>query len=161
MNAFHLYEVLGSVKIVMMVCSPSGRLEGAQARPMTIARVDTDGTLFFLAADDSAAVKAIRHGDVGLCTGQSKTQFVSVEGRFEVLDDPGTIDTLWSKGSEVWFPKGKSDPRIRAIVFRPSAAEIWDLSGTRGLSFMLDVAKAWMMGQEPPHHREVHSRITP
>jgi len=160
-SRFHLYEILASLKSVMVICSATGKLEVAHARPMSIARADTDGTLFFLAPEDSELVRAIRRGDVGMCTGQTKTQFVSVEGRFEVIYDPATIELLWTKGADIWFPKGKTDPRVRVVIFRPAAAEIWDMSGSRGLNFLLDVAKAWMMGEQPPENREVHSKIIP
>ena len=158
-SRYHLYEILSNLKNVMMISSASGTLEGAHGRPMNIAQADTDGTLYFLTSEDSVLVSEVKRGDVGICTGQTKTQYVSIEGRFEVRHDPATVAMVWSLAAETWFPKGKSDPKIRVVVFRPSSADIWDMSGTRGLSFLLDVAKSWMTGHAP-EGREVHSKIS-
>jgi hypothetical protein len=45
------------------------------------------------------------------------------------------------------------------MVFHPDEAELWDVSGTRGLKFLFDAARALLTGSTPDHDREQHTRV--
>lgn len=154
-----LFSLLRDLSSVMMISSATGQITAARARPMSIARVDPDGTLYFLTSVDTSKVDEVQSEEVGMCTGQSKTQYVSLVGRFQVVRDRALVEELWSKMADAWFPQGKDDPRVRVLIFRPSAAELWDMSGAKGVGYLIDVAKAILGGAPPKENRDVHATV--
>lgn len=154
-----LIEVLDDMPTVMVVASPNATLAAARARPMSVAKRGDDGTLYFLTSATTSLVQELRKDDLGMCTGQNKTQYVSLAGIFNVVEDRALIEELWSAMAEAWFPKGKQDPDIRVIVFRPTTAELWDMSGKKGIGYFIDVAKAWLTKEPPKGDADVHTRV--
>jgi general stress protein 26 len=142
--AARVQEVLSQVETVMMITSPSGELLSSQTRPMAIARRDADGSLYFLSSEDFAKAAGLRRGDGGMCIGQTKTEHISLLGRFDVLHDLQLVKAIWNKSAEPAFPKGVEDPDIRVIVFHPASAEIWEKGTAANLTYLLDMAKNWM-----------------
>lgn len=61
--------------------------------------------------------------------------------------------------AEAYFPKGKSDPDIRVIVFRPKSAELWDLSGAKAIAYLIDVAQSWVTKEPPKGSADLHTKI--
>ena len=161
----HVHAMLKEIPAVMLVTSETQTtmedLSGARARPMGVARVEDDCTLWFLTALDSPKVEeAMSTGD-GLVTGQTKTRFVSLRGNFELSRDRGKIDEVWSATAKAWFPQGKEDPNIAVLIFRPTEAEVWDMSGVRGLSYVFEAAKAVLQGKKVESgSREQHERVS-
>ena len=155
----HLAEMLKDMSSVMMTTSPNGTLASARSRPMSIARRDADGTLYFLTSADTTQVEHVRRDDVGMCTGQAKTAFLTLQGTFNIEHERSLVDALWSKMSDAYFPKGKDDPDIRVIVFRPKTAELWDVSGAKGIAYLIDVAKSWITKEPPKASAEQHATI--
>lgn len=154
-----LFALLDDLSSVMMISSATGQITAARARPMSIARVDRDATLYFLTSVDTSKVDEVQSEEVGMCTGQSKTQYVSLMGRFQVVRDRALVEELWSKMADAWFPEGKDDPRVRVLIFRPSAAELWDMSGSKGVGYLIDVAKAILQGTPPKENRDIHATV--
>ncbi len=154
-----LFALLDDLSSVVMISSATGQITAARARPMSIARVDRDATLYFLTSVDTSKVDEVQSEEVGMCTGQSKTQYVSLMGRFQVVRDRALVEELWSKMADAWFPEGKDDPRVRVLIFRPSAAELWDMSGSKGVGYLIDVAKAILQGTPPKENRDIHATV--
>ncbi len=154
-----LFSLLKDLSSVMMISSATGQITAARARPMSIARVEEDGTLYFLTSVETSKVDEVQSEEVGMCTGQSKTQYVSLVGRFQVVRDRALVEQLWSKMADAWFSEGKDDPKVRVLIFRPSAAELWDMSGAKGVGYLIDVAKAILGGTPPKGSPDVHATV--
>lgn len=155
----HLQDILEDMSTVMMTTSPYGTLAGCRSRPMSIAKRGESGILYFLTSAETSQVRDLRRDDLGMCTGQSKAAFVTLLGTFNVEYDRALIHEVWSKAAEAWFPKGKQDPDLRVIVFRPRTAELWDVSGVRGIAYLIDVAKSWLTKEQPMGSDETHAKI--
>lgn len=159
MKTEQLTDLVRDLGSLMMTTFPSGTPSDANARPMSVAKVDEDATVYFLTSSDTSQAHDVRRESEGLCTGQSKTHYVAMRGAFEVSYDRDLIETLWSKMADAWFPNGKDDPTVRVITFRPTSAEIWDMSGAKGLRFAFDLAKAWLTNEPPKKHGDTHAKV--
>jgi general stress protein 26 len=98
------------------------------ARPMNVAKVDDEGNLWFLSADDShknaelkidSAVKLYFQGS-------PHSDFLQLEGHASISRDPEKIKELWEFVIKTWFTEGVDDPRITAIKFIPTQGYYWD-----------------------------------
>jgi general stress protein 26 len=143
-----LTELIADFSTAMLVTrTPEG---GMRARPLSIADKREDGKLYFSTAIDSPKVhelEADQHVNVVM---QDKRKFVSVSGWARVVRDRALIDNLWSEAWKVWFPKGKDDPTLCLLVVDPTEASYWDVSGTEGIRYVFEMAKAYVTGQRPP-----------
>ncbi len=135
---------------------PNGWAPKPHSRPMTMLRIDDDGTLYFVAARDSVATARVKSRRRALVTLQSSSRFAAIEGRLDVRDDNELLRAIWSKANDVWFT-GPDDPNAVALVFRPEKAETWDSSGVKGLRFLFEAAKALITGEKGmPEHPDQH-----
>ena len=98
------------------------------ARPMNVPRVDDDGTLWFLSADDSHKnAELAQDASVTLYfQGSTHSDFLRLDGRAAVTKDKKIIKELWEPILKTWFTGGLDDPRITAIRVTPTAGYYWD-----------------------------------
>lgn len=142
----HLLELLKDFEESMLITrSPAGRMQG---RPMSVAEVGPDGELWYCADVDSGKAEQIEADPEVAVIMQGKAKFVSVSGRARLSRDRAQIDRLWQESWKLWFPGGKDDPSLCLIAVTPSEGQWWDNSGTRGLKFAWEAAKAYVTGQE-------------
>jgi len=80
---------------------------------------------------------------------QSQSRFVSVSGHARISRERSLIDELWAESWKVWFPKGKDDPALSIVIVEPFEASYWDASGTTGLRYLFESAKAYLKGTQP------------
>lgn len=139
-------ELIGDERLAMLTTVDSdGKLV---SRPMAVQRLDDDGTLWFLTDDTSPkARQLIRDSRTNLAF-QSRGTWISVSGSGEIVEDRATIEGLWNKGAEAWFPDGPSTPEVAALRIDPDTAEYWDAPGGR-VSSVLAYAKAKLTGERP------------
>ena len=136
-----------------------GELPSLRARPMSVARLDDDCTLYFVSPIETEKVEEAEAIGIAHAFGQSKTQFFSLRGTIEVSQDRRLLTELWSKVNDAWLD-GPDDPRASVLILHPEEAELWDVSGTKGLKFMFDAAKALATGtQLHATDREQHVRV--
>lgn len=122
---------------------------GVRGRPMSFAEVQEDGTMCFSSSlDDPKVAELQAEPHVGVFM-QGKTKWVSVSGKARVVRDRALIDRLWSDSWKLWFPEGKNDPKLCIIVVAPTEGEYWDNSGTTGVRFAIEAAKAYLGGHTP------------
>ncbi|MGC3945715.1 MAG: pyridoxamine 5'-phosphate oxidase family protein [Chryseolinea sp.] len=97
-------------------------------RPMSVQRVDDDGTMWFLSASDSHKNKEIAaNSDVQLYfQGSAHSDFMELYGKASIVRDRNIIHELWGPLLKTWFTEGKDDPRITALKFEPSEGYYWD-----------------------------------
>lgn len=123
------------------------------ARPMAVAEVSSDGSLWFMTGSDSNKAFEIARDASTMAVMQSSSKYLSVVGHAEIVRDRDHVRRLWKDAYKVYF-KDKDDPNIVLIRFIPRAAEYWDSSGFEGLKFALRFAKAYITGTTLPQQQE-------
>jgi general stress protein 26 len=120
-----------------------------RARPMALAAVEPDDTIWFLTDRHSAKVDELaRDGRVAV-TMQSRSQFVSVSGTAAPVEDRGRVARLWKAEWKVWFPGGQDDPNLLLLRVDGVTGEYWDNSGTSGIKYLIEAGKALITGSRP------------
>ena len=89
-----------------------------------------DGDLWFLlSAESSTAGRIAEHQVVNLAF-SSNDSWVSVTGHAELTTEQSYIDEMWDPSVEAWFPGGRTDPAVRALIIHTDSAEYWDTPGS-------------------------------
>jgi general stress protein 26 len=122
------------------------RLGSLHGRPMSIAHVDDDVTLWFITSVASAKVEEVAEDARAMVTLQSPSRFLCLNGRAELVFDPERIRALWKESYRVWY-SSERDPDIVLVRLTPFDAEYWDHSGLQGLKTVLQAARAYVTGQ--------------
>jgi general stress protein 26 len=155
----HFFEMLREFDTASVITrTRGGNLHG---RPMAIADLTDDGTLWFITGVDSTKVLEIRDDSRGMLSLQSARQFVTINGHFELVADRARVDRIWKEAYRVWFD-GKRDPEIVLLRFTPFDAEYWDSSGGHGVKQAFDAAKAYLSSQKldpAEYDPEAHARV--
>jgi general stress protein 26 len=141
-----LIELLQGFDNAMLVtCAPTGPVH---ARPMALAQVETDGTTWFLTAENTAKIQEIRdHSQVAVAF-QSDATFASVSGIASVVRDRAKVHQLWSEAYRAWFPDGPDQADLVAVRVSPEIGEFWDSRGAHGLRYLWESAKAVASGDK-------------
>lgn len=155
-----LRELLDAFGVAMLVTrTPDGELRG---RPMALAEVQPDGSLWFATDRNSTKVDELaRDGHVAV-TMQSGTKFVSLSGTAVPVADRERAARLWKTEWKVWFPGGKDDPNLVLLRVDGSAGEYWDNSGTSGVKYLIQAGRALLTGTRPDvgDDPKVHGKVT-
>jgi general stress protein 26 len=153
----HFYKIVKDFDSGMLVTrAADGHL---RSRPMSLAEVEDGGDLYFVTSIGSPKVHEVdgdQHVNIAL---QGKTRYASVSGRARVVRDRARIDRLWSEAWKVWFPEGKDDPSLCLLQVRPEEGEYWDNSGTKGLRYLFEAAKAYVEGTTPETHEDQNAHV--
>jgi general stress protein 26 len=109
-------------------------------RPMAIADVDTDGTLWFVTNGACPEISESAESWVTL-TLQSPTQFVVATGRMRALRGQRKIDQLSRDRDRLGFDGGDQSA-IALLSFVTEDAEFWDNGGAHGINFVYRAPKS-------------------
>lgn len=139
----HLVSILRTFENACLVTRQ--RTGALHSRPMAIARVDPDATVWFFTSRGSPKVAELAEDKRSLIAFQSSTRFASMFGLCELSTDQVMIDELWKEAYRVWYDDNH-DPTIALLRFTPYEAEFWDNSGIKGLKYVLLAAKAYVSG---------------
>ena len=156
-----LHEMLGEFSTLLLgTFEQTGGQPSLRARPMTIARLDDDCTLHFITGIATDKVDEAMSTGTGHAFAQSKTRYLWLHGEFTITRDRALLRELWSKLNDVWFD-GPDDPHAAVLTLRPLEAELWDVSGSKGLRFLLASARALLTGQRLPNEGsgERHEKV--
>lgn len=129
------------------------------ARPMMIAQLEDDGDLWFATDVDSGKVDDLEANPQVAVTMSGGGSYVSISGQARVVRDREKIDQLWSEPWKVWFPEGKSDPRLTLLNVTANQGEYWSNSGVDRFRFLFDAAKAYATGQRPKIDDTTHAKV--
>jgi general stress protein 26 len=141
----HFFELLHEFDNATVITrARTGSLHG---RPMAVAQVESDGTLWFITGVDSPKVLEVREDSRALISLQNSRQFVTMNGHLELVADRSKVDELWKEPYRIWFD-GKSDPEIVLLRFTPLDAEYWDNAGAHGIRHAFEAAKAYLKGEK-------------
>lgn len=154
----HFYDLLQNFSNAMLVSQ--GADHGLHARPMAIASIEpnTDKIWFATSLDTEKVDELLAHPEVNVAF-QGKTQFASVCGEASVKRDRAKIEELWNESWRTWFPDGKDQKDLVLIEVSASHGEMWDVSGTKGLSYLVDAAKAYVKGETPEEEKDRHAEV--
>lgn len=105
---------------------PNGRTDGV--RPMSVLKVDDDGTLWFLSPMDSHKNSELAvEPEVHLYfQGSPHSDFLYLNGRARISRNKTKIKELWDPTLKTWFTEGENDPRISVIRVTPDNGYYWD-----------------------------------
>jgi general stress protein 26 len=109
-------------------CTTVAQDQPFTTRPMAVQKVDEDGSLWFLSANDSYKNREIANNPVVqlLFQGASYTDFLHITGMATITEDKQKIKELWNPFLKVWFTEGENDPRISVIKVDPVEGYYWD-----------------------------------
>ena len=154
-----LQDLLEEFDVAMLATRTSdGQL---RARPMALAEVEPDGTLWFLTDRRSGKVEELERDGHVLVTMQSSMKFVSLSGAAAPVEDRERVARIWKAGWQAWFPGGRDDPNLLLLRVDGQAGEYWDNSGTAGVKYLVEVGKALLTGTRPDLGRDpkVHGKV--
>lgn len=125
-------------------CTLVASSEPMKVRPMSVQKVDDDGNLYFLSADDSHknAEIAVDNRVQLLFQGSAHSDFLSVTGVATITKDKALIHELWEPLVKTWFTEGEDDPRITAIKVDTTDGYYWDTKHGNAVAFVKMAAGA-------------------
>jgi general stress protein 26 len=142
-----LHDLLKDFGVAMLVTrTTEGQL---RARPMAVADVQADGTLWLMTDRHSGKMDEIARDSHVNVTMQSSMKFVSLSGTATAVDDRRKVAELWKESWKIWFPRGKDDPNLVLVQIRGDAGEYWDNSGISGIKYLIEAGKAYLNGTRP------------
>lgn len=115
-------------------------------RPMSVQKVDDDGTLWFLSANDSHKNNEIASDPSVqlLFQGSEYSDFLNLYGTATISEDKEKIKELWEPMLKTWFTEGIDDPRISVIKVQPEEGYYWDTKHNMAIGLVKRVAGAIM-----------------
>lgn len=134
---------------------------GRTFQPMN-AKLDEDAqVLRFFAANDSDLYDGVKQGGADvtcLVTARAFDLFASIEGELVERSDPALIERHFDPMTEAWFEKGRDDPRLTLLEFRPKQAVAW-ASQDDAAHFAWEISVARTGEREPDVGARVETRF--
>jgi len=103
---------------------------GLRARPMAHIPEREAGVIWFVTARDSGKVDEIEKNPEICMTIKDGSDYASVTGLAEVIEDQAKLKELWSTPIDAWFPDGPEGGRACLLRMTPTVGEYWDTPGT-------------------------------
>ncbi len=120
-----LHAILARFDVAVLLTHTEDDPARLRGRPMRIAGLDEDDTVYFFAAIDSEKVReALAHDDAYVVVQSPGVQAV-LHGRLAVTQDKERIDELWFEDEDLFFEAGKEDPRVCLLSFSPEDGDYW------------------------------------
>ncbi len=109
-------------------CTSRANGPSSGTRPMSVQKVDDNGHLWFLSADDSHKNQELSESSqVELFfQGTEHSDFLHLQGTGSISRDKARIQELWQPIIKTWFTGGVDDPRITVIRVAPQTGYYWD-----------------------------------
>jgi general stress protein 26 len=155
----HLVALLRDFEAATLVTrARTGSLRG---RPMSIAAVDDDVTIWFIASARSAKADEVADDSRAMVTLQGSTRFLCLNGNVQLVFDSERIKALWRDSYRAWY-EGDHDPDIVLLKFTGFDAEYWDNAGLAGLKYAFEAPSAYTgqqgdvgRGDDPASHAKL------
>lgn len=154
-----LNDLLAGFETAMLVTrTPEGEL---RSRPLAVAQIEADGTLWFLTQRDSAKVDEIMEERQVNVAMQSNLKFVSISGIATAVENRRKVNEIWNEAWRHWFPDGKEDPFLLLLRVDGRTGEYWDNSGSSGIKYLIEAGKAYLAGTRPDvdHDPQIHAKV--
>ncbi|MGD9961462.1 pyridoxamine 5'-phosphate oxidase family protein [Nocardioides sp.] len=141
-NQEKLVELMEDMPIGMLTTFGGS---GVRSVPMARQEVEASAELWFITARDTQHVADIQ-GDARVAlTFSSRSSWVALTGRAEVVDDLVKLKELWNTFAEAWLPGGPEDPNAVLVRVDVEQAEYWDTPGGR-IASLVSFAKTKLTG---------------
>ena len=119
-----------------------------RSRPMAVAEVEDGGRMWFVTSAGTGKVEELAdHSEVNVVM-QSNSAQVSLTGRGYTVKDVVKVRALWQEPWKVWFPDGPDQRDLMLIRVDPTIGEFWDQSGSKGVRYLWEAAKAYAQGDQ-------------
>ncbi len=121
-----VWDLIKHIKIAILVTFDNdGNLS---SRPMAAIQEKFEEDLWFFTDVGSVKIDQIESNPNVLLgySNPSQNQYVSLNGKAEIVRDHAKTKELWSEMLRVWFPKGVDDPNIALIKVTIDSAKYWD-----------------------------------
>jgi len=129
-----LLDLMDDMPIAMLTTTgPDGSLRSV---PMARQEVDPSAELWFITARDTRHVQDVAARPHVALTFSSRSSWVAVEGRAEVVDDTAKLRDLWTTFAEAWLPGGPEDPNAVLLRVDVTNGEYWDTPGGKVTSLL-------------------------
>jgi len=126
----NLADLLDDFPIAMVVTLDGDGHPVSQPLAMQQQHHRFDGDLWFLISAESSTATRIATSPVVNVALSANASWVSVTGHAELATEQTYIDAMWDPSVEAWFPGGRTDPDIRALIVHADSAEFWDTPGS-------------------------------
>lgn len=143
-----LVELMKEVSTCMLLTNERFN-DNLSGRPMGIAKVEADGTMWFFAKLMSQKVEELEHSDkVSLVViNENKNIYLMIHGKGNISYDKLKMKELWNPLMKTWFPEGLEDPDMVLIKVTPTEALYWESSSSK-MVVLFNMVKAIVTGKE-------------
>lgn len=103
-----------------------------------------DGSIWFFTKTDTDLVKGLDGGSAEVaCVLVSRhlDVFASIDGMLRENKRDDRIEAFWSPVAAAWYEKGRDDPKLTLLEYRPSSAVVWGSTGDP-LAFAWEIFQA-------------------
>lgn len=134
---------------VCMLITKEQNTESLSGRPMSICKIEDDGTLWFFTRTSSPKVDDIEGSkNVSIAIiNESSNNYLMINGLATLVNDKVKMKELWSPILKEWFPLGLEDPYMTLIKVKPSEISYWDSSSSK-MVVLFHMLKAIVSGKE-------------
>jgi general stress protein 26 len=101
----NLFDIIDKFDAGML--TTINKQNGLHARPMAVAKLNRDGAIYFVTDVNSAKIDEIGNNSKATVTFQSGSQFATVSGTAEIIDNRSLIGRAWKEAYKTWFPRRK------------------------------------------------------
>lgn len=125
-----------------------------RSRPMTPARHEFDGDLWFFALETSPFVADVqRNSAVNVAyAGPAQHQYISTTGTAEIVREGKKLELLWKDELKNLFPEGLATPHLLLVRIAVEEAEFWEQRVSSAEGF-LSAMVSWKGSLEEVHER--------
>jgi general stress protein 26 len=143
----HFHDLLTQFETAMLITrAEDGSM---RARPMGIAKVEADSSLWFFTSVESGKAHEIeRDKHVHVTLQNDRGTYVSLSGAATLERDRDRMAELWRDAFKIWFPSGPNDPEVALIHVIPKNGEYWDSEGFNKIKYLLAAARAYAAGEK-------------
>ena len=135
-------NLITETRVCMMITKDAqGKMS---ARPMSNAKVEDDGSVWFFTNEYSGKVAEISQKNEIFLTYASpgKNSYVAFNALATLHDEQSKIDELWTPDLKAWFAGGKEDPKILLIHAKPIEAEFWNDTSSKLIMLFNEIKSA-------------------
>jgi general stress protein 26 len=156
-NVEKLIEMVKNVRICMLITNEKNA-ENVSGRPMSISKVDDNGTMWFFSKASSYKIDEIEEDKkVSIAiTNESNNNYLMIHGTATLVNDKTKIKELWNAIMKAWFPLGLDDPDMTLIKVTPNEVNYWDSSSSK-MVVLFNTLKAIVTGKE--YEQGEHGKI--
>jgi len=146
-NIEKLIEMVKDSKVCMLITNDKNE-ENLSGRPMSISKIDDDGTMWFFTKQSSYKVDEIEESKkVAISiTNESSNNYLMINGAATLVNDKMKMEKLWNSILKAWFPLGLDDPDMILIKVVPEEVNYWDSSSSK-MVVLFNMLKAIVTGK--------------